>query len=1455
MMLLLFFTNGIALAGQEPAFVFANLQADYKSIESDSSRCERLSRLNPLLSELDAFVESHPSSELAARLVSGQTVDGINLDVLAKERKVLSVAVDQEARPLVISAGELLDELERATDWQPALRSLQTIEEVQKKLHQTYYCRSPQMKFDAIQIAALRTRFSDMREQDARRAIEETVVAAVISARAAGAACDKVARLHEAAKFFDGIAARFDGSSTVTRFREGSGDSTNSLTSLQDEIQAQGDACHVENETKNKKANVELIAVVSILKEANEAGPVKEKIRLYVAARGALDSLLSDHPASAVAKDIDRTGCFGKVCRQKITDNIDKLVEARESVSDHAFSQVKSLWDSVNDENRLSKRIEGYQQLISKLELFIENYSGLESVSILGSGGEFAGVSLKVAKDRLQTLLKERSQQASVERQEIINTLAAVETAIDANGRLALALQAQKILESLMALYSDTEISNQEGIRELTLKIENSVEKERLALESIAKAMFVRASLLHKTGMAENNDANVRRSALQESFEILEDIQTRFHLSTIGVGLADVDGFDGITLQSVQQSISDLEADTLMRRTAVASLLHLMQCGHDETQTFPKRIDCFRDALEFANDLDHKFPSVPFQVLCSSVGEACPGAGKSQFTNQITQLVASCEQDAKNLLRNAKGVIKAIEKDSAVASQGLGLLRDALTDIDAIASDFVCGTASTPVFDAEVAAVRDILVEAINEKKELFVVAQRKFVALQTLCGSANVKAQRAERQVGIAALDDCLRTSRRFATKFQGTKFGQVILKGGAFVPVLTRDEYRCEVQSGKKCFVRGAINQIDAKLVLDPTGKRIILTSEQARRFKLSKGIKITTQESGESQTLYVTHLDEVRFGPMRVRDVEAFVDPMATSDRVILGEDFLSRFDVEATQGTLVLRYVRPTGGVIANLGTAGLVDLRTKLMAEVVVIVETQLVKVMSLINDIRAIESVKRFGNRLTLIDEAETFVEKILNENELLEGQLEDKIDSIVVTLHGLKKATKAGREAAAIELCDGMRSDLSQSRNADSLSNIVTALDSIRNQLDDLKYFYDGTHLVTKLHRTPTNCGLSHEEIAEELGAVSQMNKAIACKASGLQSTVFGTRIKSYECALNELKKIERNYKKTIIGYRVRDNVVLTGVSKRVIEALIEKERRAKALIKRARAMIHEEVHDLGYSEKYFLMDEALVLLDELRDLKSTVELVELRDLKNEAREIYDDAELKIPIQPEIIVLPGQCYQMGSPTSDIDAASDEARHQVCVEDFGIGKFEVTFREYDQYVRATGADQPKDRGWGRGDRPVMYVSADDVEAYIEWLNKETGKSYRLPTEAEWEFAARGDNDARYAWGDNVEPGRANCLNCDSEWSGMSAPVGSFEPNAYGLYDMAGNVWERTCSIYRDKYDGSEGVCASSDVSGDRVLRGGSWKSHSRKLRSANRQPSLDPYVRSAYRGFRLAMDN
>jgi formylglycine-generating enzyme required for sulfatase activity len=99
------------------------------------------------------------------------------------------------------------------------------------------------------------------------------------------------------------------------------------------------------------------------------------------------------------------------------------------------------------------------------------------------------------------------------------------------------------------------------------------------------------------------------------------------------------------------------------------------------------------------------------------------------------------------------------------------------------------------------------------------------------------------------------------------------------------------------------------------------------------------------------------------------------------------------------------------------------------------------------------------------------------------------------------------------------------------------------------------------------------------------------------------------------------------------------------------------------------------------------------------------------------------------------------------------------------------------------------------------------------------------------------------------------LNCDSEWSGRSAPVGSFESNAYGLYDMAGNVWERTCSIYRDKYEGSEGVCASSDVSGDRVLRGGSWKSHSRKLRSANRQPSLDPYVRSAYRGFRLAIDN
>ena len=223
----------------------------------------------------------------------------------------------------------------------------------------------------------------------------------------------------------------------------------------------------------------------------------------------------------------------------------------------------------------------------------------------------------------------------------------------------------------------------------------------------------------------------------------------------------------------------------------------------------------------------------------------------------------------------------------------------------------------------------------------------------------------------------------------------------------------------------------------------------------------------------------------------------------------------------------------------------------------------------------------------------------------------------------------------------------------------------------------------------------------------------------------------------------------------------------------------------------------------------------------------------------------------PEMVRIPNGCFQMGSPESEPNRGVNERRHQVCLESFSIGKYEVTFDEYDRFADATGRGRPRDglgQGWGRGRRPVIFVSWHDATAYAQWLSNETGATYRLPTEAEWEYAARAGSATAYPWGDVVGRNHANCNGCGSRWDGrQTAPVGSFDPNAWGLHDTAGNVLEWTCSEYDAGYGGGETRCATVSP-GNPVLRGGDWIHSPVGIRSAYRAPT-NP--NSAYSGFGL----
>ena len=228
----------------------------------------------------------------------------------------------------------------------------------------------------------------------------------------------------------------------------------------------------------------------------------------------------------------------------------------------------------------------------------------------------------------------------------------------------------------------------------------------------------------------------------------------------------------------------------------------------------------------------------------------------------------------------------------------------------------------------------------------------------------------------------------------------------------------------------------------------------------------------------------------------------------------------------------------------------------------------------------------------------------------------------------------------------------------------------------------------------------------------------------------------------------------------------------------------------------------------------------------------------------------------PLMVALPAGDFSMGS--AGLGGERDEQpEHSVRVGGFLIGANEVTFADYDRFARATGRRLPGDFGWGRARRPVVDVSWGDAQAYAQWLSRQTGRRYRLPSEAEWEYAARGGTRSAYWWGSSPEVGRAQCFDCGTTWDDgrSTAPVGSFEPNPYGLYDTAGNVLEWTADCYRPGYQGAptDGTAWDQEPCAARTARGGAFNKPAKSMRSAARA-QFAPDARVNMLGFRLARD-
>ncbi len=228
--------------------------------------------------------------------------------------------------------------------------------------------------------------------------------------------------------------------------------------------------------------------------------------------------------------------------------------------------------------------------------------------------------------------------------------------------------------------------------------------------------------------------------------------------------------------------------------------------------------------------------------------------------------------------------------------------------------------------------------------------------------------------------------------------------------------------------------------------------------------------------------------------------------------------------------------------------------------------------------------------------------------------------------------------------------------------------------------------------------------------------------------------------------------------------------------------------------------------------------------------------------------------ISAAMVKIPAGNFSMGSNNGE---RVEKPVHTVSVSSFHLLAHEVTWSQFQPCIDAGVCSSGGDRGWGKGNRPVINVSWNDIQTYIGWLNTNTGQKYRLPTEAEWEYAARDGSSSNYSWGNNIGSGRANCDGCGSQWDkSQTAPVKSFSANGFGLYDMHGNVWEWVQDCWHDSYRGTPANGQAWESGGDcgkRVLRGGSWSLEPEYLRAAYRF-SYSTWGRGIAIGFRLVQD-
>ena len=398
---------------------------------------------------------------------------------------------------------------------------------------------------------------------------------------------------------------------------------------------------------------------------------------------------------------------------------------------------------------------------------------------------------------------------------------------------------------------------------------------------------------------------------------------------------------------------------------------------------------------------------------------------------------------------------------------------------------------------------------------------------------------------------------------------------------------------------------------------------------------------------------------------------------------------------------------------------------------------------------------------------------------------------------------------------------------------------------------------------------GLYSKEAQKNIGGLKQQSELHSDNVSEVQQLLLKL---GYQLNING--ELDKRTIASIKDFESKQKMTVTGIADEILITLLKKtytdqDKKAWAQANKIHtqtayqnyrkqypegAYINLVDNKINEAKKAFLLQQKMV--DEKnKNLTETVKKPESKPVVEVVNEEPKQKKNHCEECPQMVVIPAGSFQMGSD----DGAFLEKPipvHQVNIKQFSMGVTEVTFDQWNACYLANGCSHnPKDKSWGRGNRPVISVNWNDAHEYINWIKNKTGKKYRLPTEAEWEYAARAGSRTHYSWGNNISCDQADYHHSKCNTKGTS-PVKSYQPNKFGLFDMNGNVAEWTQDCWTKFYhkaptDGSPRLTGNCN---QRVLRGGAWNSLPEHVTSHFRL-HINRATRWSYFGFRLAMDN